>query len=263
MLIKQLYLNNSARNFNYLIACPKTKECLAVDPLGSDLCLNTANQLGWKITQVVNTHEHWDHTGGNEAVIANTGATLLAHAKAPISGINRGLNAGDTIAIGETVTLQVLDTPGHTLSHICLFNEADPSLFCGDTLFNAGAGNCHSGGAPEALYETFTKQLARLPDKTRVYPGHEYLENNLGFSLSREPNNLVAKEIMDEVKTYRPAETDTFIVTTLQIEKKMNPFFRLDNEEIIAELRKQFPKLPDNPNPKAVFLALRELRNRW
>ena len=70
--------------------------------------------------------------------------------------------------------------------------DEEPALFCGDTLFNAGAGNCHNGGDPERLYDTFVTQLARLPESTRVFPGHEYMARNLEFTLDREPDKMGA-----------------------------------------------------------------------
>ncbi len=158
MLVEQIWTANSGRNFNYLIACPETGEALAVDPLDAEKCLAAAKRRGWTITQILNTHEHRDHTGGNDQMIAATGAKLLAHANAKdrIAGIDRGLKAGDAIKIGRTVELECLDTPGHTMSHICvLAHGATRALFCGDTLFNAGAGNCHNGGHPNELYNTF------------------------------------------------------------------------------------------------------------
>ncbi|HJP37167.1 MAG TPA: hydroxyacylglutathione hydrolase family protein, partial [Gammaproteobacteria bacterium] len=151
MIVEQIWTGNAYRNFNYLIVCPESGEAMAVDPLDHEKCLRAAEQGGWKIKYVLNTHEHFDHTGGNEAVIAATGATLLAHANAKdaIQGIDRGLAAGDVIKIGSTVELEALDTPGHTMSHVCLLSHTEtPALFCGDTLFNAGAGNCHNGGHP-------------------------------------------------------------------------------------------------------------------
>ena len=177
MIVEQIWTANAYRNFNYLIACPETGDALAIDPLDHQKCLTAAKDKGWNITQVVNTHEHGDHTGGNKQVIAATGAKLLAHAnaKGTIPGIDRGLGAGDIVKVGKTVELESLDTPGHTMSHVCLLSHSDtPALFCGDTLFNAGAGNCHSGGHPAELYQTFTGQLAVLPDETLVYPGHDY-----------------------------------------------------------------------------------------
>ena len=110
-----------------------------------------------------------------------------------IPGMTRGLGAGDVIKVGKTVELEVLDTPGHTMCHVCLRSHTDqPALFCGDTLFNAGAGNCHNGGHPAELYKTFSEQLARLPASTLIYPGHDYIENNLRFTLDREPDNRSA-----------------------------------------------------------------------
>ena len=109
------------------------------------------------------------------------------------------------VKVGRTVALEALDTPGHTMSHVCLLSHADtPALFCGDTLFNAGAGNCHNGGHPHELYQTFVRQLAKLPDATRIYPGHDYWENNLGFTLDREPDNARAAELLEEVSRARP-----------------------------------------------------------
>ncbi|MDX1605605.1 MAG: hydroxyacylglutathione hydrolase [Candidatus Competibacterales bacterium] len=263
MHVEQIWTGNALRNFNYLIACPETGEALAIDPLDHGKCLARARERGWDITQVLNTHEHGDHTGGNGPVIEATGARLLAHANArdKIRGMDRGLQAGDVIRVGRTVELEALDTPGHTMSHVCLLSHTDqPALFCGDTLFNAGAGNCHNGGHPEALYQTFAGQLARLPDDTRVYPGHEYIVNNLKFSLDREPDNGRARELLDRIADQDP---DDPLVTTLALEKEINAFFRLHSPGVIARLRETFPDLPDEPDPETVFLKLRELRNRW
>ena len=263
MIVEQIWTGNAYRNFNYLIACPESGEALAVDPLDHQKCLARAKDKGWTITQILNTHEHGDHTGGNGSMIAATGAKLLAHAGAigRIAGIDRGLKAGDVIKVGKSVELECLDTPGHTMSHICLLGHTDqPALFCGDTLFNAGAGNCHGGGHPNALYTTFATQLAKLPDATLVYPGHDYITNNLRFTLDREPDNRRAKALLKEVESQDPARA---LVSTLALEKEINTFFRLHSPSVIKRLRQAFPDLPDDPDPKTVFLKLRELRNKW
>jgi hydroxyacylglutathione hydrolase len=263
VLVEQIWTANAYRNFNYLIACPESGEALAIDPLDHEKCLAAARRQGWEITQVLNTHEHDDHTGGNTAMIAATGAKLLAHenAKDSIPGIDRGLGAGDVIKVGRTIELESLDTPGHTMSHVCLLSHGDrPALFCGDTLFNAGAGNCHNGGHPNELYHTFASQLAALPDDTRVYPGHDYIINNLEFTLDREPDNARAPSLLGEIKGQDPGHA---LVTTLALEKEVNTFFRLHSPSVIARLREAFPDLPDDPDEKTVFVRLRELRNSW
>jgi len=263
MIVEQIWTANSYRNFNYLIACPETGDALAIDPLDHQKCLSVAKDKGWNITQVVNTHEHGDHTGGNKQVIAATGAKLLAHAnaKGTIPGIDRSLGTGDIIKVGKTVELESLDTPGHTMSHVCLLSHSDtPALFCGDTLFNAGAGNCHGGGHPAELYQTFTGQLAVLADETLVYPGHDYIANNLEFTLDREPGNAAAKTLLADVANQNP---DDPLVSTLAIEKEVNTFFRLHNPSVMARLRESFPDLPVELDAKTVFVKLRELRNDW
>ena len=157
--------------------------------------------------------------------------------------------------------IHAMDTPGHTMCHICLRSHGDePALFSGDTLFNAGAGNCHNGGNPSDLYTTFVDQLVKLPGNTRVYPGHDYIENNLRFTLAREPDNGDAKALLPEVSAQDPARAR---VTTLDEEKRINTFLRLSSPSIIAKLREEFADLPEQLDAKTVFIKLRELRNRW
>ncbi|MFT6580145.1 MAG: hydroxyacylglutathione hydrolase [Alphaproteobacteria bacterium] len=263
MIVEQIWTGNAYRNFNYLIACPETGEALAVDPLDHEKCLAKAKEMGWTITQILNTHEHGDHIGGNADVVAATGARIIAHknAKDKIPDMAQGLDAGDVIKIGKSVELEALDTPGHTMSHVCLLSRTDqPALFCGDTLFNAGAGNCHNGGHPNELYHTFSTQLGNLADNTLIYPGHDYIAGNLGFTLDREPDNTRAQTLLKDVENQNE---DNALVSTIGLEKQINTFFRLQNPTVIARLREAFSDLPENPDEKTVFVKLRELRNSW
>src|ERR1700740_1480515 len=122
MIVKQIWTANAYRNFNYLIACAETGEALAIDPLDHEKCLRAAKDEGWTITQILNTHEHRDHTGGNEAMVQATGAKILAHrnARDKIAGMDRALSAGDVVKGGKPLEMEVLDTPGHTRSPVCL-----------------------------------------------------------------------------------------------------------------------------------------------
>ena len=147
------------------------------------------------------------------------------------------------------------------MSHVCLLSRTEqPALFCGDTLFNAGAGNCHNGGHPNELYETFRNQLEGLGGDTLLYPGHDYLVNNLQFTLDREPDNAAAQAMLS---TYENQDPDDALVTTLAQEREMNVFFRLQSPTVIARLQASFPDMADNPDSREVFLKLRELRNSW
>ncbi len=263
MIVEQIWTGNAYRNFNYLIACAETGDALAIDPLDFRKCLAVAGERGWNITQILNTHEHGDHIGGNSGVVKATGAKIIAHSNARnrIPNMDRGVSAGDIIRVGKTVELECLDTPGHTMCHICLLSHTDrPSLFSGDTLFNAGAGNCHNGGHPAELFETFETQLSSLPDDTAIYPGHDYLLNNLGFTLDREPDNKVAQQMIRDYENQDPANA---FVTSMADEREINTFFRLQSPTVIAKLADEFPELGDNPDARSVFLKLRELRNSW
>jgi len=231
-------MNNDLRNYCYLLICEETNEAIMLDPLDAQACLAEAKKQNCEIKKIINTHEHHDHIEGNPEVVAATGATIHAHVNAvnTIPNVDVALKAGDTISVGTTVRLKALDTPCPTMAHVCLFSEiGEAMVFCGDTLFNAGAGNCRFGGNANVLYKTFVEQLAVLPDETKIYPGHDYIETNLNFSLSREPNNGYAKTLLAEVS---PQTAETRKVTTMEEEKKMNAFLRLQNEEIISELKK-------------------------
>jgi hydroxyacylglutathione hydrolase len=266
MLIERIWADNPGRNFHYLVACAETGEALAIDPLDARRCLQRARELGWTIRQIFNTHEHPDHTGGNDAMIAATGAPVLAHvaAAARIGGVSRALGDGDTVPVGRTVELRCLDTPGHTRAHLCLYglgqDDRAPALFSGDTLFNAGVGNCIHGGDPQLLFDSFERCLGRLPDTVRVYPGHEYLLRNLGFTLDREPSNEAARQLAARCEALDPQDMP---VTTLGEERRINAFFRLDSPEIIDGLKRVGTPWRADSGRREAFLALRELRNRW
>lgn len=253
-----LLLNNSLANFNYLIYCPKTHDCCVIDPLDPELILEQAKQHELNITQVINTHEHWDHTGGNEALKSTTGCTIHAHhhAKDLIPYFDNGIKAGDVIKIGETIELTVLETPGHTMHSICLFDKTNKSLYTGDTLFNCGCGNCHNGGNPDLMFETFEYQLQHLPDDTLIYPGHYYLKNNLNFVKSLQPDLKTAESLSKKL------DRNSFYISTLGEDKTVDPFFRLSDPDLIEALSHRID-LSNNPSRKDIFLALRELRNQW
>jgi len=263
MIVEQIWTGNAYRNFNYLIACSESGDALAIDPLDYQQCLAVAKTHGWRITQIVNTHEHADHTGGNNGLVRATGASVIAHKNAAghIANMDRGVAAGDLIRVGKTVELECLDTPGHTMSHVCLLSHTEqPALFSGDTLFNAGAGNCHNGGHPEELFDTFERQLQTLGDDTLIYPGHDYLLNNLAFTIDREPDNQPAQKMIEDYQDQDPANA---LVTTMAQEKVINAFLRLQAPSLIAKLADDFPEIGDAPDAKTVFLKLRELRNSW
>ena len=247
--------DNGWRNLEYVLVCPTTGDALVIDPWNADTLADVAAERGWAVKQILNTHHHFDHVKGNSQLVQRTGATVLCHAGATdnVPGASVGLGADDTVKVGQAAELRVLDTPGHTMAHVCLVGEADtPFLVAGDTLFDAGAGNCKNGGHPVQLFETFRDQLWTLPDELRLYPGHVYLQNNLGFTLDREPSNPHVAAYQGEGLRW----------LTIGEQRRVNTFFRLEEVEVVEGLRAAFPGR-DLSSLQERFVALRELRNGW
>jgi hydroxyacylglutathione hydrolase len=253
VLIEAIVVDNPLSNVHYLVACPETGAALAIDPLDVDATLALAASRGWTIESVVVTHEHWDHAGGRDAIRAATGARVLAHHRTPLAGIDGHLRGGDVVAVGATVRLQALDTPGHSNAHICLVGGG--RLFSGDTVFVGGCGNCRSGD-PHDMWKTFDTLLRPLPDAVQLEPGHDYAVNNLRFAVRREPGNPDLRAALLEAEML--ASQGDRLRTDLGRERRINPFFRTSEAEV-----RDGVDLDRNASDEQVFLALRELRNSW
>jgi len=160
------------QNFSYIIGDEKTKSAALVDPAWEvDNLLAQCEELGLKITRVINTHSHRDHVEGNEAVARRTGAKVVMHEKSPI-GKDIAVKDGDAIEVGS-LKVKVIHTPGHCPDHICLL--VDGKLLTGDTLFVGECGRTDlAGGNSGDLYDSLVKKILPLDDSIEVYPGHDY-----------------------------------------------------------------------------------------
>lgn len=259
MKIHQLYAHNQLRNFTYILQL-SDNSALVIDPWNAEEVNAFLNTNNLSLSTIINTHEHWDHTQGNDSLVEQHQCQVWAHknGKGKIPSLSRCLTVGEIISLDDDNQLVVLDTPGHTFAHCCfIVKEKDiaKAIFTGDTLFNAGVGHCRGGGDEKILYRTISDQIQTLDDAIIVYPGHDYLENNLRFTLKFEPSNRAAATLLHQVcdKNYRPG----LIQTTIGDEKAFNTFFRLGNQEIIKNLAVK------SHDPQEVFLALRAKRDQW
>ncbi len=243
-------------NYFYLLSADDGSDGLLIDPVDPDAALAAVKAHGITLRYLVNTHGHPDHTRGNGAVMAAASVPLYAHAGDAgwIGAVDHPIGAGERFQIGAT-TLEVLETPGHTPGHISLYTPG--YLFCGDTIFTAGAGNCRFGGDPCILYRTFCDVFDPLPGNTLVYCGHNYAVRNLEFATEFEPDNPALLAKLEEVR----AATGQ-VVTSLAEERSFNPFMRTGNEAFLASIAVTRPDFPTR-DPEALFVALRGARDTW
>ncbi len=221
-------------NYGYLIRCSTTRACAAIDTPDASRILAEAAEAGWTITDVWNTHHHWDHAGGNEDVKAATGATITApDAEAGrIPGVDRTVRHGDRIRLGD-LEAEVIDVGGHTLGHIAYWFESERAAFVGDALFALGCGRLFEG-TPDQMVASLSR-LRDLPSDTVIYCAHEYTLTNARFALTVDPENAALQDYARDVEAKRDRDEPT-VPTRLDAERAANPFLRWDASGLRAHL---------------------------
>ncbi len=211
-------------NYGYLIHEPGSGLTATIDtpevaPINAAL-----TQRGWRLTHIFNTHHHFDHAGGNEALKEQWGCTVVGAANdaARIPGIDQRVVDGDQFAFGD-VEVTVFEVPGHTSGHIAFYLASENMVFVGDTLFALGCGRLFEG-SPEQMWNSLQKLMA-LPDETVVYCAHEYTQANAAFALSVEPDNLDLQKRSAQIDALR-AKGEPTVPTSIGLERATNPFVR-------------------------------------
>jgi len=259
MEVVQLWPNSPLDNFNYLIT--KGVDALVVDPFDFQFIKKEIEKRELNVIGIINTHSHWDHVKANLELqnLYNIPVIVNKKSLSVIPGATTGVSSGDIIFDDERSWVEIIETPGHTDDHICLKIMKDKkvvSVLSGDTLFNAGVGNCKNGGNPEKLYQTISHYFHLLSDEVLIYPGHDYLINNLEFTLSIESSNVSARKLLSDVKTEFKGRHCSKILNIGE-EKGINTFFRLSNDKVRQHLKM------DNSSDKEVFIKLRSMRDKW
>ncbi|MEZ4221266.1 MAG: hydroxyacylglutathione hydrolase [Polyangiaceae bacterium] len=221
-------------NFAYLIRAEGSDAAAVVDPSEAAPVQAALEEHGLRLHAILNTHHHWDHVGGNEALLkARSGVRVFGHA----SDEGRIFGQTDFLEHEQSFELlglsfQALHIPGHTTGAVAYVVEG--AVFTGDTLFAAGCGRLFEG-TPAMMYESLNQKLGALPDDTRVYFGHEYTLNNLRFAAHVEPDNSAVSERAARVrKGLDVGQPST--PCTLAEERATNPFMRCDSPGVLAHL---------------------------
>jgi hydroxyacylglutathione hydrolase len=240
-------------NYGVLIRDPDTGAVASIDAPDAAAVKAALTEKGWKLTHILTTHYHGDHTDGNLPLKQEFGCTIIGpRAEADrVRGIDTKVSEGDSFKFG-TFEVKVFDTPGHTSGHISYWLPEVGVAFVGDTLFAMGCGRVFEG-TMQQMWESIEK-LAKLPPDTMLYCGHEYTMSNAQFALTIEPGNQKLQARVKEVERLRAANKPT-LPTRLAVELDTNPFIRTDSPEIRKNLG-----LEDAANWE-VFAEVRERKN--
>lgn len=224
-----------ADNYLWLVHDGESGETAVVDPGDPEPVLGAANERGWRISKILNTHWHPDHTGGNLKIKEVTGATVIGPAgeDGRVPGLDVALKEGDRVAIGAHVA-EAWEVPGHTLGHIAYIFRGDRAAFVGDTMFAMGCGRLFEG-SPEQMHRSLSR-LAELPDDTKLYCAHEYTLANARFAAHAFPGNREITERLRYVEEERSAARPT-VPTTVGEERATNPFLLARDAQHFADLR--------------------------
>jgi hydroxyacylglutathione hydrolase len=241
-------------NYGVLLHDPESGATAAIDAPEAGPVEAALKAKGWRLTDILVTHHHADHTGGIPELKANHRCRVVApHAEAArIPLVDETVHENDKVRVGG-LEANVIETPGHTAGHISYVFPADKLAFVGDTLFSIGCGRVLEG-TPEMMWQSLLK-LRGLPDDTRIYCGHEYTVANVRFARTIEPANAALAAREKEVEKLVAAMMPT-IPSTLGEEKAANPFLRADVPEVAKSLG-----LAGKPAWQ-VFAEIRERKNR-
>ena len=242
-------------NFGVLLHDPATGTTAAIDAPEAAPIEAALAAKGWRLTDILVTHHHADHTQGIAELKKKHLCRVVAPRKeaAKIKDIDVTVREGDVVQVGSLVG-RVLETPGHTAGHISYWFKEDKLAFVGDTLFSVGCGRIIEG-TPQMMWESLLK-IRNLPADTRVFCGHEYTAANVNFALTIESNNSALRARAEEVVRLVEQKKPT-IPTTIQQEKSYNPFLRADLHSLAGAIGME------DAAPVQVFATVRARKDKF
>ncbi len=242
-------------NYGVLVHDADSGQTACIDAGDATAALAALHEKNWSLSHLLITHHHADHTAGLGQLKQTTGCQVVGPVERSksIQGIDQHVDDGDTFDFaGKTV--RVIHTPGHTTDMVNFYFEQDKLVFTGDTLFSMGCGRLFEGDA--AMMLASVNKLRSLPDDTLMYCAHEYTATNARFAKAVDPDNSDVAKRVDEVAQLRADNLPT-VPCLMLLEKKTNPFLRVDDEGIRTTLGMA------DADDVAVFAELRERRNGY
>ncbi|MDX2484588.1 MAG: hydroxyacylglutathione hydrolase [Pseudodonghicola sp.] len=242
-------------NYAFLAHDAASGETALIDAPEAAPILAALADTGWRLTQVLLTHHHWDHVEGLAEILAAhpakvTGAAADAHRLPPLDA---QVSEGDCVQIGAE-TGQVIDVSGHTVGHIAYVFPDSQAVFTADSLMALGCGRVFEGTMAQ-MWGSLSK-LAALPPETVVYSGHEYTEANGRFAATIDPDNPALQQRIRDIAAARAAGQPT-VPSTLELELATNPFLRAGDAPIQAHLGME------GADAAEVFAEIRARKDRF
>jgi hydroxyacylglutathione hydrolase len=240
-------------NFGVLINDPATGATASIDAPDAAAVDAALKATGWTLTDILVTHHHNDHTAGVAELKQKHKCRVVGPVSDKFKAVDETIGEGGTVSVGS-LTARVLETPGHTLDHICYIFDADKIAFVADTLFSVGCGRVIEGTMPQMWHSLL--KLRALPDDMVFHCGHEYTQANIKFALTIEPDNADLKARAKEVDALRAAGKST-LPSTIGAEKKANCFLRADVPSVAAAVGLS------GKSAEEVFAEIRTRKNKF
>ena len=243
---------------NYIWCIHDDENVVVVDPGDADPVLDFLKDRDLKLSAILITHHHHDHTGGITKLISTRpDIPVIGPQGGHIRGISKAVREGDDVTLDIFgLTLKVIEVPGHTLDHIAFYGHN--VLFCGDTLFNGGCGRLFEGTAQQML--SSLDKFKHLPGDTVVYCAHEYTSANLKFAAAVEPDNDAIREYQSVVESLRE-QNEATVPCLLSSQLDINPFMRTQHDAVAQSAsRKSDEPLTDEVS---VFAAIRQWKDNF
>lgn len=218
-------------NYIWLCRSQKQQELVVIDPGEAQPVLEYLSNHTVRLSAILLTHNHADHTGGVKEIMTEYPDTVVYGPEECSVYNKKNVHAGETIhLLGQD--WEVISVPGHTEGHVAYV--VSKHVFCGDALFMAGCGRVFTGDY-SSQFDT-VKKLSQLSDDIKIYAGHEYSETNLRFAKKVDPSNTDVEETLKKVQKQREKNEPT-LPSTVKLEKKINPFVRAKDRDKFIQLR--------------------------
>ena len=233
-MLKIFIINALSDNYVYLLRNEQKNLTSVIDPGEAGPIIKFLNKKNWHLDEIINTHHHNDHIGGNNKLLGVYKSKLIApsYEKNRISNVDVFVSDNEYLDIAG-VSTNVIHTPGHTLGHVCFYMPEEKCLFSGDTLFHLGCGRVFEGTMGQ-MWLSLVK-LRSLPNDTTVYCGDEYTLSNMKFANYIDTNNIILNDVSAKIKIKREKKLPS-VPFNLGIEKKINPFLRADDNSFIKSV---------------------------